>query len=89
MSAETAPQPRPGEPYGLTDRDRAMLTFEGRWWHHKGAKEETIRREFDMSATRYYQVLGALIQRPEALAAESMIVNRLRRLRAARRAARP
>jgi hypothetical protein len=37
-----------------------------------------------MSATRYYQVLNALIDKPEALAAEPLLIRRLRRLRASR-----
>ena len=36
-----------------------------------------------MSATRYYQVLNALIDKPEALAFDPLLVKRLRRLRAA------
>ena len=43
---------------------------------------------FSMSATRYYQVLNALVDRPEALAADPMLVKRLRRLRATRQKAR-
>nr|MBA2477365.1 DUF3263 domain-containing protein [Sporichthyaceae bacterium] len=34
--------------------------------------------------TRYYQVLNALIDRPEALAYDPMLIKRLRRLRATR-----
>ena len=37
-----------------------------------------------MSATRYYQVLNALIDKPEALAHDPLLVKRLRRLRASR-----
>jgi len=37
-----------------------------------------------MSATRYYQVLNELIDRPEALAFEPVLVKRLRRQRAKR-----
>ena len=37
-----------------------------------------------MSSTRYYQVLNSLIDNPAALAADPMLVKRLRRLRAAR-----
>jgi hypothetical protein len=37
-----------------------------------------------MSSTRYYQVLNALIDRPEALEADPLLVRRLRRLRSAR-----
>ncbi|HEX7354257.1 MAG TPA: DUF3263 domain-containing protein, partial [Mycobacteriales bacterium] len=34
--------------------------------------------------TRYYQILNALIDNPNALAVDPMLVKRLRRLRAAR-----
>ncbi|MGI8531770.1 MAG: DUF3263 domain-containing protein [Geodermatophilaceae bacterium] len=73
---------------GLTRRERDILTFERQWWQYAGAKEQAIRDLFAMSATRYYQVLNALIDRPEALAADPMLVKRLRRLRAARQRAR-
>jgi len=72
----------------LAERDREILAFERQWWQYAGAKEQAIRDLFDMSATRYYQVLNALIDRPEALAADPMLVKRLRRLRAARQRAR-
>ena len=68
----------------LTDRDRDVLAFERQWWVHAGAKATAIREKFDMSATRYYQVLNALIDRPEALVADPMLVKRLRRLRTTR-----
>ncbi|WP_375491230.1 DUF3263 domain-containing protein [uncultured Jatrophihabitans sp.] len=68
----------------LTRRDREILAFERQWWKYAGAKEQAIRELFDMSATRYYQVLNALIDTPAALAADPMLVKRLRRLRASR-----
>ena len=61
-----------------------MLDFERQWWKYAGAKEQAVREKFDMSSTRYYQVLNALIDRPEALAADPLLVRRLRRLRATR-----
>ena len=70
---------------GLTDRDREMLEFERQWWKYPGAKDTAIRERFDMSPTRYYQVLDALIDRPEAMSHDAQVVNRLRRLREARR----
>ena len=73
---------------GLSERDTAVLGFERQWWKYAGAKEQAIRDLFDMSATRYYQVLNNLIDRPEALAADPMLVKRLRRLRASRQRAR-
>ena len=51
-------------------------------------QETAIRESFDMSATRYYQVLNALIDRPEALVADPLLVRRLRRMRAERQRAR-
>jgi hypothetical protein len=68
----------------LSERDLEILEFERQWWKYAGAKEQAIRDLFDMSATRYYQVLNALLDRPEALAADPMLVKRLRRMRAAR-----
>ncbi len=73
---------------GLTERDLRILAFERQWWKYAGAKEQAVRELFDMSATRYYQVLNALIDRPQALAADPMLVKRLRRLRASRQRAR-
>jgi hypothetical protein len=70
-------------PY-LSDRDREILEFERQWWKYAGAKETAVREKFDMSSTRYYQVLNALIDRPESLEADPLLVRRLRRLRAAR-----
>ena len=69
---------------GLSQRDRDILEFERHWWKYAGAKEQAVRDKFDMSSTRYYQVLNALIDRPEALEADPLLVRRLRRLRASR-----
>jgi Protein of unknown function (DUF3263) len=84
MSAEGALSGREPATGELTDRDREILAFERHWWKYAGAKEQAVRDLFGMSATRYYQVLNALLDRPEALAADPMLVKRLRRLRAAR-----
>ncbi|MBU4465961.1 MAG: DUF3263 domain-containing protein [Actinobacteria bacterium] len=72
----------------LTDRDRAILAFEGAWSRHVGAKEEAIRTEFELSPARYYQLLGRLIDTAPALEFDPMLVKRLRRLRDARQQAR-
>ena len=72
----------------LTQRDVKILDFERQWWRYAGAKEQAVREQFDMSATRYYQVLNALIDQPDALAFDPMLVKRLRRMRAARTRAR-
>ena len=72
----------------LTDRDRAILRFEGEWRRHGGAKEEAIRADLGLSPARYYQLLGRLIDTAEAQEHDPMLVKRLRRLREARISAR-
>ena len=79
---------RSGSDSRLSPRDQEILAFERQWWKYAGAKEQAVRELFEMSATRYYQVLNALIDRPEALATDPMLVKRLRRLRSARQRAR-
>jgi hypothetical protein len=71
-------------PLELTRREHEMLTFERQWWRQAGAKETAIRDRFGMPPTRYYQVLNALVDRPDALAADPLLVRRLRRVRTAR-----
>ena len=68
----------------LSARDADILAFERQWWKFAGAKEQAIRDKFQMSATRYYQVLNNLIDQPAALVHDPLLVKRLRRLRATR-----
>jgi hypothetical protein len=72
----------------LTSRDQAILDFERGWWTQPGRKEEAIRARFGLSPARYYQLLNSLLDHPDALAYEPMVVRRLRRLRERRRRAR-
>jgi hypothetical protein len=91
MDAASLPQPSPAvglHSTELSERDRAILAFERQWWKYAGAKEQAVRDLFGMSATRYYQVLNSLLDSPQALAADPMLVKRLRRVRAARQRAR-
>src|SRR3954451_9996304 len=85
MVSASNPAVESNEPFGeLSARDAEILAFERQWWKFAGAKEQAIRDKFQMSATRYYQVLNALIDKPEALAQDPLLVKRLRRLRATR-----
>jgi len=68
----------------LSERGAAILEFEKQWWAFPGTKEAEIRGRFDLSAPRYYQLLNDLIDTPEALARDPLLVKRLRRQRAAR-----
>lgn len=73
---------------GLTRREHDILAFERQWWKYSGSKEDAIKELFSMSATRYYQVLNTVVDKPEAMAADPMLVKRLRRLRASRQKSR-
>jgi hypothetical protein len=83
-AAPAAPGSDGAETSDLSERDRAMLAFERQWWKYAGAKEQAVRAKFGLSATRYYQLLNQLIDRPDALAHDPMTVKRLRRLRSRR-----
>ena len=72
----------------LSERDKRVLDFERQWWKYAGSKEQAVRELFDLSATRYYQVLNALIDTPAALRHDPMLVKRLRRMRSTRQRAR-
>jgi len=66
------------------ERERKILEFERYWWKYAGAKERAIREQFELSATRYYQLLNEIIDMPEALSYDPILVKRLQRLRAFR-----
>jgi len=70
---------------GLDDRSRQILDFEREGWKLTIAKERAIRERFGFSAARYHQLLNRIIDAPEALAYDPMLVRRLRRVREARR----
>jgi uncharacterized protein DUF3263 len=79
VGPETNERQRPDE------RSRAILDFERGWWQDPGPKEQAIRARLGLSPARYYQLLNRLIDSPEALRYDPMLVRRLRRLRTARR----
>lgn len=72
----------------LTDRDRAILDFERSWWTETGPKDTAIRERFELSGTRYYQLLTELIDDQDALDYDPLVIRRLRRVRERRRRAR-
>ena len=85
MVSATNPEHADAESTGeLSARDAEILAFERQWWKFPGAKEQAVRDKFQMSATRYYQVLNAIIDKPEALVEDPLLVKRLRRLRSKR-----
>lgn len=68
----------------LTEREAAMLALERVWWRRPGSKEQAVREQLGLDATRYHQLLNQLIDREEALRADPVTVKRLRALRARR-----
>ncbi|WP_031081419.1 DUF3263 domain-containing protein [Streptomyces sp. NRRL WC-3549] len=75
----------PGPESVLSDQERAVLALERRSWPGPGAKERAIREQLGMSPVRYYQLLNALLDDRRALEEDPVTVNRLRRVREARR----
>ena len=72
----------------LSDRERAILDFERTWWQVPGPKESAIRERFGLSGTRYYELVQELLDRPDALDYDPLVILRLRRVRDRRRRAR-
>lgn len=68
----------------MTPQQETMLAIEKRFYTTQSGKENDIAEELGMSAVRYYQSLNALLDDPEALAAEPVLVKRLRRIRDSR-----
>lgn len=72
-------------PVALSERDRAILDFERAWWSQPGLKETAIRERFDLSSSRYYELLLEIQEDPEAMEYDPLLVRRLRRERDRRR----
>lgn len=64
---------------------RDVLDFERAWRRGGRSKPRSIRERFDITPTRYHQLLVRAIDAPEALVYDPVLVRRLRRLREARR----
>lgn len=72
----------------LSPRELAILALERRGFAGPGAKERAIREQLELAPVRYYQLLNALLDDRRALEYDPVTVNRLRRVRDARRAER-
>ncbi|WP_368655917.1 DUF3263 domain-containing protein [Rhodococcus sp. 1168] len=68
----------------MTPQQIEILQFEKHWYAAQGNKENDIAEKFQISAVRYYQLLNALLDDPDALAVDPMLVKRLRRIRDSR-----
>jgi len=72
----------------LTQRDRDILDFERSWWTATSPKDVQIRERFELSTTRYHQILNEMLDTEEAMAYDPLVVRRLQRQRDRRRRAR-
>jgi hypothetical protein len=69
----------------ISERQQAMLEFERTFWTFDEPKEMLIRARFQCSADEYYSELNELLEQPEALAHDPLVVRRLQRQRLRRR----
>lgn len=72
----------------LSPLESAVLELEHRHFARPGDKERAIQDSFQLSPTRYFQIVNAMIDDPRVVCRDPVLVNRLRRLRSARRATR-
>lgn len=72
-------------PVEINERHQAMLEFERTFWTFDEPKELLIRARFQCSADEYYAELNELLERPEALELDPLVVRRLQRQRLRRR----
>lgn len=84
----SAPAPGGVSREGLSARDEQILAFEREWFANPGSKEAAITRRFDITPTRYFQILNGLLDDPQAMTAAPQVVARLRRVRARRQRSR-
>lgn len=71
----------------LTERDLAVLAFEGSWWQASAPKDQAVRERFQLTEAEYVVVLDELIASEAALDVDPLLVRRLRRQRDRRRQA--
>lgn len=71
----------------LDDRDRAIVEFEATWFTLDEPRHEAIRARFSCSVEEYQLEVNRVIDHPDALALDPLVVRRLRRHRERRRRA--
>lgn len=71
--------PDSGNP--LTPLEESVLAIEREFPRYGGAKDDAIRQRLGMSPTGYFQILNALMDRPEAMEADPQTFGRLHRAR--------
>ena len=72
-------------PLEFTDRHRAMLDFERTWWQLDDPRDEAIRARFACTTDDYYAELNLVLELPEAMDHDPLVVRRFQRRRLRRR----
>ena len=78
----------PADAEQLGELARRILAFENAAPTGGGVTSAAVRSEFGVTLARYHQMLSGVLDDPAALRHDPVLVHRLRRLRAARSAAR-
>lgn len=68
----------------ITERQQAILDFERSYWTLDEPKDVLIRARFQCSVTDYYAELNELLDDPDALDHDELVVRRLQRHRRSR-----
>lgn len=76
----------PDEEPLFTPLEEAVFDIEREFPTYGGIKDDVIRSRLDISPITYFQVLNALMKRPEALEREPQIIGRLQRIREQKKA---
>jgi hypothetical protein len=69
----------------FSDRQRAILEFERSWWTLDEPRDRAIRARFQCSVDEYHAELNELLETPEAVEHDELLVRRLQRQRSLRR----
>ena len=79
-TGETGGKPENTRKSALTDLERAMIALEKRHWKYQGTKEKAITA-LGLTPIAYYQKLNTMIDSQRVIAAEPLLMHRLREVR--------
>ena len=79
-TGETGGKPENTRKSALTDLERAMIALEKRHWKYQGTKEKAITA-LGLTPIAYYQKLNMMIDSQRVIAAEPILMHRLREVR--------
>ncbi|MFT4773599.1 MAG: hypothetical protein ACI83Y_000528 [Candidatus Azotimanducaceae bacterium] len=72
----------------LSERHAAMLDFERSWWSNDEPRDQIVRARFQCSPEEYDAEITIVLENPDAVEHDPLVVRRLKRLRLRARKAR-